>query len=257
MSTIHAGMATWPTSAANAFRRFAPDIPEALDGDAFLAQYQGTTDLVTRVDPSRRYALRTPAAHPVHEHERVTEWARQLRSRTRMPRRLGALMYESHASYSACGLGSDGNRPARRACPRGRCRSRNLRRQDHRRRQRRNGGGARRRRSAGCGPRHRASVRRRDRPRRARVRGELPGRRDRGDSTRGRDRYRSCAYAVGELRLLPHRERHDALLRAVRAFHDAGEASFVHDGHAVADLEDLLHVAADHQDRHPVVRQAA
>ena len=26
----------------------------------------------------------------------------------RDPRRLGALMYESHASYSACGLGSDG-----------------------------------------------------------------------------------------------------------------------------------------------------
>ena len=25
-----------------------------------------------------------------------------------MPARLGALMYESHASYSACGLGSDG-----------------------------------------------------------------------------------------------------------------------------------------------------
>ena len=35
------------------------------------------------------------------------EWARQLRSESD-PRRLGALMYESHASYSACGLGSDG-----------------------------------------------------------------------------------------------------------------------------------------------------
>jgi len=91
----------------NGFRRFAPDIPEELDGDVFLAHYQGTTDLVTRVDPSRRYALRTPAAHPVHEHERVMEWARQLRSDPD-PRRLGALMYESHASYSACGLGSNG-----------------------------------------------------------------------------------------------------------------------------------------------------
>ena len=89
----------------DAFRRFAADIPEALGGDAFLARYQGTTDLVTRVDPARRYAVRTPAAHPVHEHERVTEWARQLRSDAD-PRRLGALMYESHDSYSACGLGS-------------------------------------------------------------------------------------------------------------------------------------------------------
>ena len=34
------------------------------------------------------------------------------------------------------------------------------------------------------------------------------------------------------------------------SFEDAGHASFVHDGDAVADVEDLLHVAADHQDRH-------
>ena len=35
---------------------------------------------------------------------------------------------------------------------------------------------------------------------------------------------------------------------------DAGEAAFVHDGDAVAHVQDLLHVAADHQDRHAVVR---
>jgi L-arabinokinase len=92
---------------SEAFRHFAPRIPESLDGDVFLARYRGTTDLVARVDPSRRYAIRTPTAHPIHEHERVTEWARQLRSGCD-PARLGVLMYESHASYSACGLGSDG-----------------------------------------------------------------------------------------------------------------------------------------------------
>jgi len=103
------------------FRRFAPAIPELLNGAAFLARYQGTTDLITRVDPSRTYAIRTPTAHPIHEHERVEEWAQQLRSspstRPSGPLgagsepdavRLGALMYESHASYSACGLGSEG-----------------------------------------------------------------------------------------------------------------------------------------------------
>ena len=91
------------------FRRFAPAIPESLNGAAFLARYQGTTDLVTRVDPSRTYAIRTPTAHPIHEHERVDGWAQQLRS-TQSPdaARLGSLMYESHASYSACGLGSEG-----------------------------------------------------------------------------------------------------------------------------------------------------
>jgi galactokinase len=96
-----------------AFRRFERDIPEALDGEAFLARYDGTTDLVTNVDPARRYAIRTPTAHPIYEHERVTEWARLLTASASTAAasdaaRLGALIYESHASYSACGLGSDG-----------------------------------------------------------------------------------------------------------------------------------------------------
>jgi L-arabinokinase len=96
-----------------AFRRFEQDIPEALDGEAFLARYAGTTDLVTSVDPARRYAIRVPTAHPIYEHERVTEWACLLAaspSAAAAPdaARLGALMYESHASYSACGLGSGG-----------------------------------------------------------------------------------------------------------------------------------------------------
>ncbi len=92
-----------------AFGRYVSDVPDAINGADFLARYQGTTDLVTRVDPGRRYAVRTPTAHPIHEHERVTEWARQLRSTSPTDAaRLGALMYESHASYSACGLGSDG-----------------------------------------------------------------------------------------------------------------------------------------------------
>jgi len=90
-----------------AFRQFAPDVPEAVDGQHFLERYSGTTDLVTRVDPKRTYAVRIPTAHPIAEHERVTEWARQLEAVPEAAR-LGALMYESHAGYSACGLGSDG-----------------------------------------------------------------------------------------------------------------------------------------------------
>jgi galactokinase len=98
---------------SDAFRRFERDVPEALDGDVFLDRYQGTTDVVTSVDPARRYAIRTPTAHPIYEHERVTEWARLLAASPSAAAgldaaRLGALMYESHASYSACGLGSEG-----------------------------------------------------------------------------------------------------------------------------------------------------
>jgi galactokinase len=95
------------------FQQYVGQIPEWLDGAAFIDRYEGTTDLVTRVDPRCRYAVRTPTAHPIHEHERVTEWARILRASSSNIAsgdiaRLGALMYEAHASYSACGLGSDG-----------------------------------------------------------------------------------------------------------------------------------------------------
>ncbi len=96
-----------------AFRRFEGDIPETLEGEAFLMRYDGTTDLVTRVDPARRYAIRTATAHPIYEHERVTVGAGLLAAgpsagAAPAAARLGALMYESHASYSACGLGSGG-----------------------------------------------------------------------------------------------------------------------------------------------------
>lgn len=95
------------------FNRHAPEIPVSLDGAEFLSRYQGTTDRVTRVDPERRYAVRLPTAHPIQEHERVTAWARQLGQAASGdsspdPVFLGGLMYDSHASYSACGLGSDG-----------------------------------------------------------------------------------------------------------------------------------------------------
>lgn len=136
----------------DAFQELEPRIPVTIQGGAFLERYGGTTDPVTAIDAGRAYAVRTPTAHPVYEHARVTEWARLLgaplpgvtanpaiswqappdadRSRParlvaheaslaasspapvapgeELPVRLGTLMYHSHASYSACGLGSDG-----------------------------------------------------------------------------------------------------------------------------------------------------
>lgn len=114
---VHVHDTRWHGYLANvggeAFRRVEPELPVSLDGRTFLARYGGTTDRVTQVDPRRTYAVRVPTAHPVFEHERVHEWARRLRAfNSDAPaadaERLGALMFESHASYSACGLGSDG-----------------------------------------------------------------------------------------------------------------------------------------------------
>jgi L-arabinokinase len=92
-------------------QRFAARLPEALKGEEFLALYGGTTDAVTRVEPGRAYAVRTPAAHAVYEHFRVRAFAELLQGEEAGERRrelLGELMYQSHASYSACGLGSEG-----------------------------------------------------------------------------------------------------------------------------------------------------
>lgn len=100
-----------PAEWAAAFR---DRVPETMHGADFLARYGGTTDAVTRVDPERTYAVRGPAEHPILEHHRV----RLFRALLDAPggavpdderlALLGELMYQSHASYGALGLGSGG-----------------------------------------------------------------------------------------------------------------------------------------------------
>jgi L-arabinokinase len=87
---------------------YASQLPERIDGAEFLSRYKGTTDTVTRVAPERSYAVLAPTAHPIYEHHRVRLFAELLRGEINEERmRLaGELMYQSHASYSACGLGS-------------------------------------------------------------------------------------------------------------------------------------------------------
>jgi galactokinase len=93
-------------------QRFVARLPEAITGEDFLARYGGTTDAVTRVEPARTYAVRVAAAHAVYEHFRVRAFAELLDGGEDVDERrrelLGELMYQSHASYSACGLGSEG-----------------------------------------------------------------------------------------------------------------------------------------------------
>jgi L-arabinokinase len=86
-------------------------VPVTLDGAIFLKRYGGSTDTVTRIDPARTYAVRQPTAHPIYEHHRVRLFRTLLQHHLisdEHVRLLGELMYQSHASYSACGLGSSG-----------------------------------------------------------------------------------------------------------------------------------------------------
>jgi galactokinase len=94
--------------------RFAAHLPEWMTGAEFLARFGGITDVVTRVVPTARYPVRQATAHPVYENARVERFATLLdalggpEGGNSVAREMGALMSESHASYSACGLGSEG-----------------------------------------------------------------------------------------------------------------------------------------------------
>jgi L-arabinokinase len=88
----------------------ASHLPEEMRGTEFLERYGGTSDPVTTVMADGRYRVRAATAHPVYERRRAQTFRQLLSDSPAESRgwRLGALMYESHASYGRCGLGSPG-----------------------------------------------------------------------------------------------------------------------------------------------------
>jgi len=92
-------------------REFRDAVPARLTGADFLARFGGSTDVATTVDADRTYAVRAASEHPIFEHDRVRRFRALLAGGAATDDArvaLGQLMFESHASYSACGLGSDG-----------------------------------------------------------------------------------------------------------------------------------------------------
>ena len=92
---------------------FAAHMPESLSGDEFIVHYGGTTDHATKVERECTYAVRAPTEHAIYESLRVKKFAELLdkhavRSSLGDKMAMGELMYGSHNSYSACGLGSHG-----------------------------------------------------------------------------------------------------------------------------------------------------
>jgi len=93
------------------FARLVPALPREMTGADFIARYGSIGDTATSVIPERRYPVRQAARHPVEEQARVDRFAELLAALRDQPEtadELGDLMYGSHHSYSACGLGSDG-----------------------------------------------------------------------------------------------------------------------------------------------------
>lgn len=99
-------------------REYAWRLPRHISGEDFLKDFGATRDTVTRVG-QRKYPVFEATRHPIEEHARVVKFRQilgefstsfdgQNSSRSSAAEELGELMCQSHASYSACGLGSPG-----------------------------------------------------------------------------------------------------------------------------------------------------
>jgi L-arabinokinase len=90
-------------------QEYRAHLPERMAGADFLREYGPIPDGVTSVSPQQSYAICQPTLHPIYEHFRVQTFARLLAGDALLNAPLlGELMFQSHASYSACGLGSGG-----------------------------------------------------------------------------------------------------------------------------------------------------
>src|ERR1700686_1327910 len=88
-------------------RDFAAHVPERIKGKDFLDRYNGNTERVTSVNPQINYPVAPATRHPIHENARVKSFAAILRAWEGIEQAplLGELMFQSHESYSRCGLG--------------------------------------------------------------------------------------------------------------------------------------------------------
>jgi len=93
-----------------------PHLPDSISGKDFIHEYGLSIDLVTVIDEKKYYQVKQCTSHPIHEHSRVQRFKEYLlalhsvkdeKAKVNMLINMGNLMYQSHESYSLCGLGSD------------------------------------------------------------------------------------------------------------------------------------------------------
>jgi len=94
-------------------RKFQSLLPATVKGKDFLELYGVSIDTVTSVNEDTIYPVLQSAAHPVYENERVNTFMQLLMDinisteKQKQLQTMGELMYQSHESYSRCGLGSE------------------------------------------------------------------------------------------------------------------------------------------------------
>jgi L-arabinokinase len=92
--------------------KFLESIPEEMSGRKFIDKYEMTIDSVTNVSPDKMYKVRQCTLHPIYENDRVNKFMDLLKNFNNVADKesavssMGQLMYQSHQSYSDCGLGN-------------------------------------------------------------------------------------------------------------------------------------------------------
>jgi L-arabinokinase len=89
-------------------------LPEKISGLLFQSRYGDIIDRATEVDPSGEYDVLACTQHAVYENYRVQRFRERLsmlqadmdkQKRVKLLHDMGTCMYQSHESYSRCGLG--------------------------------------------------------------------------------------------------------------------------------------------------------
>jgi L-arabinokinase len=96
-------------------KQFKEELPIRLSGKEFVARYGESIDQLTKIDLLKQYHVKVCTEHPVYENDRVRKFKKIMEDYTSLgnpeqkinAEKLGKLMYQSHESYSVCGLGSE------------------------------------------------------------------------------------------------------------------------------------------------------
>lgn len=91
-------------------------LPASMSGKVFLEKYEISIDSSTAIESEKNYYIRQCASHPVYENDRVKQFKNHLITlndsgnhyvRQEILTKMGELMYQSHESYTRCGLGAE------------------------------------------------------------------------------------------------------------------------------------------------------
>ena len=96
------------------YTKFEKLLPEEISGGNFIEQFGETADPYARINPESIFNVKVCTLHPIAEHQRTKQFRflldysaniQEYKMKEYVLETMGELMFQSHYSYSACGLG--------------------------------------------------------------------------------------------------------------------------------------------------------